>query len=101
MAKNTKSKNDNYDDMKPKKGHKQEDSVEKVAEKDVDDQHDGQDDPNLGDPFDSMMAQASRNARYTVAFIPNQGTVDRGDPTNISPDENENMPKTRSKSPRR
>lgn len=95
--KSTKSENDNYDDMKPGKGHKQE-GGEKVAEKDIDDQHDGQDDPDIGDPFDSMMRHASRNARYTVAFIPNQGTADPNDPSNISPDENENMPKKRKKS---
>lgn len=95
--KSTKSENDNYDDMKPKKGHKQE-GGEKVADGDMDDQRENQDDDDAGDPFEMMMRDASKNARYTVAFIPNQGTADPNDPSNISPDENENMPKKRKKS---
>ncbi len=94
--KSTKSKNDNYEDMEEQEGHKQE-GGKKVAETDADDQREAQEDGDQGDPFEQMMKEASRNARYTVAFIPNQGTVDKNDPTRVTPDEIENMPKTRKK----
>lgn len=96
-AKSSESENDNYDDMKPKKGHKQEGSGNKSSEVDLEDQREAQEDGDQGDPFEQMMRNASRNSRYTVAFIPNQGTADPGDPSNISPDEHENMPKKRRK----
>lgn len=96
MAKSAKSKNDNYDDMKQKKGHKQENEAgEKSAEADMDDVREAEDDDDLGDPFDQMMAKASRDSRYTVAFIPNRGTADPNDPMNATPDEHDNAPKTR------
>lgn len=96
-GKNKKSKNDNTDDMEPKKGHKQE-GGKHVANEDEEDQMEAQRDGDQGDPFDQMMKEASRDARYTVAFIPNHGTVDKGDPMNVTPDEHANSPKIKRKS---
>lgn len=81
-------------EIKEKKGHKQTGGANKSAENDMGKQRQQNKQLTNADPFRQMMQQASRNARYSLP-LEYQGVVDPGDPTNVSPDENLNMPKSR------
>lgn len=70
----------------------QKQSGKKAAEVDMESQRDPRRAEESADPFTSMMKMASRNSKYSPGF------VDKGDPTNATPDEHKNMPKTRRQS---
>lgn len=77
-------------------GHKQTGGKSGVAQKDMLAQRKAQRGPPQ-DPFEELMAAASKNARFSPPQYPGmpQGVVDPNDPANATSSEIDNMPKKR------